>query len=321
MATRISAEEADREFALHGLRPVSPWVNVNDERECVCSRCGTTRWVRLRNLRSPGGVACRWCHGWEKWDPWGRSQRAAYGTWRPAAGADEALRRLRSEHLAPLTPVGDEFTAVGVVCVRCGETLVTIPAKINARHPGWFGCERCAQARKRALKSDAAEVFAAAGMRLLGPLTGEHVKQDVACLTCGSPRRVSYRETAAGTAPLCWTCTHGIRADEPHRVYLFRFPALGVCKVGITHDRHDRRLFDHIAGGGTLVSTIRVSDRPSALRLETWVKAAYAPWARSGIGPDDFPQGGWTETWAENGAPPLNLTEAAQAADVAVLEE
>lgn len=315
MPRPLTAAEADTEFARHGLRPVSPWVNAAAERECVCNRCGTTRWVRLRNLRS-GGIACRWCHGWAKWGPWGQTQRALYGPWRAAAGPGESLRRLHSEHLAPLTPVGDEFTPVGVVCLRCGETLVALPNRIDPGHPGWDGCERCYQAHKKQVKAEAADVFEAAGMRLVGALTGEYVKQEVVCMGCGSPRRVSLAAARDGTAPLCWTCTHGIRPDEPHRVYLVRFPALGVLKVGITHDRHDRRLIDHQLAGGHVVDTVRVPDRAAALRVETWVKAMYAPWSQSGVGPAEFPQGGWTETWAEAGAPPLDLEAAVAAAGV-----
>ena len=40
-----------------------------------------------------------------------------------------------------------------------------------------------------------------------------------------------------------------------HRVYLFRFAALGVLKIGITHNRHDRRLIEHAIQGGDLIDS------------------------------------------------------------------
>ncbi|HEY5000999.1 MAG TPA: hypothetical protein VII15_04090, partial [Candidatus Cryosericum sp.] len=94
-----------------------------------------------------------------------------------------------------------------------------------------------------------------------------------------------------GAAPLCWTCTHGIRPDEPHRVYLFHFPALRVMKVGLTHDRHDRRFFQHMAEGGQLVDSVVVPDRESARRLEQLLKARFQPWSTADVGLQDFPQG------------------------------
>ncbi len=154
-------------------------------------------------------------------------------------------------------------------------------------------------------------MFAANGLRLLGPCRGEYAPQAAECLTCGTERRVSYAALRDGTAPLCWTCTHGIRPDEPHRVYLVHFPELAVMKVGLTHDRHDRRLLDHALGGGRTVETVAVPDRETARRVERYVRALYARWVTGDVGPEEFPQGGWTETWADD-APPLDLAAAAR---------
>jgi len=161
----------------------------------------------------------------------------------------------------------------------------------------------------------AAEVFAEHGLELLGRCTGEYADQDARCLTCGSSRNVSYRELVDGTAPLCWTCTHGIRVDEPHRVYLILFDRLGVWKVGITHNRHDRRLLDHALQGGSIVETVLVSDRATARRVETYVKARCAGWRAANVGPEHFPQGGRTETWRVDG-PNIHLADVLSATGV-----
>jgi hypothetical protein len=131
-------------------------------------------------------------------------------------------------------------------------------------------------------------------------------------MTCGVERAISYNDLRLGSAPLCWTCTYGIRPDEPHRVYLFHFPALGVMKVGITHNRHDRRLFDHGMQGGILIDSVLVSDREHARRLESLLRARYSQWVTAEVGSADFPQGGWTETWRDD-APLPDLTAEASA--------
>ncbi len=129
------------------------------------------------------------------------------------------------------------------------------------------------------------------------------------CHGCGLVRHVRYMDAVNGTGPACWTCTHGIRPDEPHRVYLFRFPALGVLKIGITHNRHDSRLVEHQVNGGVILQTVVVPDRAAALAVEAWVLATRRAWLRHAVGPENFPQGGWTEAWAEADAPSVDLAD------------
>lgn len=233
--------------------------------------------------------------------------------WQSAGTVEESLSSLKRANLAPLTPVGDLLQPVGVVCLVCGETLVAVP--------GWeTQCDRCAQERKRAVKADADGLFAANGLQLLAPCRGEYAPQRARCMTCGVERLASYNRLRTGSAPLCWTCTHGIRPDEPHRVYLVHFPALKVVKVGLTHNRHDRRLLDHALIGGTVIDTVVVPDRESARKLERVLKTRYRAWATDDVGPTDLPQGGWTETWREE-APVPNLEAAARAAFIEVLSK
>jgi hypothetical protein len=313
MAPSRDRVSIDEEFRAADLEPVAPYTRVADERSCRCTKCGTLRHVRLSTLRK-GGAACRWCSGWAKWTPWAERARATASTWRSLGAPEDALARLQAENLAPLTPVGDLYQPVGVVCLVCGETFVTVPERLDKRHAGWFGCERCAADHRRQVRAGAAELFAANGLRLAGAC-GEYTPVACVCMACGSERRVALDDLRQGTAPLCWTCTHGIRADEPHRVYLFHFPALRVMKVGLTHNRHDRRLFDHVLNGGVVVDTVVVPDRESARRLETLLKARYEAWATADVGPADFPQGGWTETWRDD-APLPDLAAEAVAASI-----
>ena len=309
MSTRITQEQANAEFRCAGLTPLTPYTRISEEREAVCDRCGTWRRVTLRAVRAPDCDACRWCAGWEKWSAWGNRARERASLHRPIRGIDFSRTQIHNTGLITLSELGDEFTPTGCLCLTCGETLVTVPERISADRPGWFACQRCYAAQTRTARTEADDVYARAGLRLLVPLLGQWTKYPAKCLSCGQPRHISYREAADGSGPSCWTCTHGIRSDEPHRVYLFRFPALGVLKIGITHNRHDRRLVEHQVQGGHLVETILVPDRHSALALEAWVLRKKAALLRRSVGPAHFPQGGWTEAWSESEAPAVNLAE------------
>lgn len=64
---------------------------------------------------------------------------------------------------------------------------------------------------------------------------------------------------------------------QTRRTYLVHFPDLAVMKVGLTHDRHDRRLLEHQLQGGDTLATVVVPDRPTARRVERYVRAQYAP--------------------------------------------
>jgi hypothetical protein len=99
--------------------------------------------VRVANLRR-GGIACRWCHGWEKWSPWGEQARDQAIAWRAIRGAEFTVDTLASAQLRALTPVGDEFVPVGVECLRCGETTVVMPERIVLDR-GWNTCDRCSR--------------------------------------------------------------------------------------------------------------------------------------------------------------------------------
>ena len=314
MTARGDPVAIDAEFLAVGLEPLAPFTTAGDERLCRCTTCGTDRRVRLRNLRD-GGIACRWCHGWERLTPWAIQARMRASSRKLLGTIEESLGRLQRWNLAPLTPVGNLYQPVGVVCLLCGETTVVVPGRMNPRRPSWEGCERCAQERKRSVRVDADGLFAANGLRLLAPCRGEYAPQRAQCMTCGVERLISYNDLRTSSAPLCWTCTHGIRPDEPHRVYLFHFPGLKVMKIGLTHNRHDRRLFDHALNGGTVIDTVLVPDRESARRLEQVLKVRYRRWATEDVGPMEFPQGGWTETWRED-APLPDLKAEARAAFV-----
>ncbi len=316
MGRRVTHKEAAARFRERGLELLEEYRRRDAELRCRCQHCGTTRWVKLSNLSRPGSVACRWCHGWEKWEPWSIEARTQAEQWRKInTSPEDSLAAVERIGLIAITPPGDEFTPIGFLCPRCGETGVTVPDRIGTGERGWFGCPRCLQAQTAETLAEAPAIFEANGLKLLGRCRGEYVPQAAECLECGTPRRVSLAALKDGTAPLCWVCTYGIRPDEPHRVYLAHFPSLGAMKIGLTHARHDRRLADHELAGGKIVAVVDVQDRATARRVERLVLDRYSDWTLTGLTVVELAQGGWTETWSD-AAPALDLeAEMAQAID------
>ncbi len=316
MGISPDARAIDERFRSRGLEPVGLYTRSTDPRECVCTTCGTTRFVRLSSLKK-GETACLWCGGWRKWAPWAAAAREesrestppqCMAWWKTEwlgtkqAWTDQLLRA----GLLPVTPVVDRYEPVGVVCARCGESFVVVPSRVFPDRPDLEGCPRCAAELKRAVKSSAEQLYEDSGLELLAPGGGLAGRRRARCVRCGTTRLVSYLELLNGTAPLCWTCTHGIRPDEPHRVYLFHFPRLHVMKVGLTHNRHNRRFEQHELEGGVFLASVVVTDRAAARALESEIRRSYEAWASPYVDTADFPQGGWTETWSDD-APPLDL--------------
>lgn len=309
MSRGIGENEARVLFRARGLELMDPYEGRQMEVRCRCLVCGTIRRVKLANLGRPDSVACRWCHGWAKWGPWSVRARSVAAQWRRInTSREESLAALERVSVIAVTSPGDEFTPIGFLCPNCGETGVTVPERIGSGERGWFGCPRCLQARTAAALAEAPAIYQANGLKLTGECRGEYVPQRAECVTCGTPRRVALSALKGGTAPLCWVCTHGIRVDEPHRLYLVHFPVLRAMKVGLTHARHDRRLADHELAGGRVIATAEVPDRATARRVERRILALYTEWALTDLTVADLPQGGWTETWSDD-APMLDLQE------------
>jgi len=141
------------------------------------------------------------------------------------------------------------------------------------------------------------------GCARLGDKVAAHCMQ----ADCGGERRISITDLARGVAP-CLSCVEAADPDAPHVVYKLRFPALLAWKVGITGTevRHDR-IASHIAHGGVLLEYREVPNREAARTVEGLVLGAVRDFP-SGCTARDFPQGGYTETWSDDG-PDINLGE------------
>jgi hypothetical protein len=87
-------------------------------------------------------------------------------------------------------------------------------------------------------------------------------------------------------------CFGDVRQDEPHRVYLVGFPALGVLKVAITNSRNDHQIEDHATTSAVLLDVIDTDDRAVAYSVAGAVLTAYRPRAATWLTVEHFPQGG-----------------------------
>ena len=89
--------------------------------------------------------------------------------------------------------------------------------------------------------------------------------------------------------------------------------ATGGSVTSYQPEPHHRRLFDHALNGGTVIDTVVVPNRESARGLERVLKVRYRRWATEDVGPTEFPQGGWTETWLDDAPLPDLKAEASMA--------
>ncbi|MDJ1135038.1 hypothetical protein [Streptomyces iconiensis] len=127
------------------------------------------------------------------------------------------------------------------------------------------------------------------------------------CVDCGAERRISISDLTAGIAP-CLRCAEDTDPDAIHVVYLMFFRELSAYKIGATStEARNDRIASHAARGGTLLDQHEVPNREAALTVEAHVlgMVRHHP---SVCTERDFPQGGYTETWSDDG-PKINLAE------------
>lgn len=257
--------------------------------------CGSLMDVSLPMLRN--GWICRMCKfvsmtasGWrQSRDVWSMDRQ------------EQLLVVAGFRPLAPLVDNAPGDHPVNVECTECGaaqtDSLFGLSEGVRL---SWLPCTYCNQARFKPTHAHIRARFADLGLELVSGWTGDpKATLEATCRRCGTERRVSW--STIGTAPPCLRCD-GRRLDPeaPHRVYLFKFPRLGahgVYKVGITHCVDDRRLAQHVAGGGELVQIVDVPDRASAFAIETTVLGRFQPLGPVSLAASDLPQGGASECW------------------------
>ncbi|MEU2086355.1 hypothetical protein ABZ569_31335 [Streptomyces albus] len=192
------------------------------------------------------------------------------------------------------------WSLVAVECVTCGTvTRRSVSMTLGSRSvPGRSQCSYCFALPSAAWQD---EFFKEHG--LVRDYEGyAQFSQRVAarCLNCGAERSVSITELKNCVAP-CLSCAETTDPEAVHVVYVMHFPMLRARKIGITSTevRHDR-IASHEAQGGILLAQQEVPNREAARTVEDFVLHAVRAFP-SGCVSRDFPQGGYTETWSDDG--------------------
>lgn len=299
----------DGHYVKLGWNPCEPHVCTEHERRCLCTTCDQPDAIPYSEIRNKQVRYCNSCASRKmyeqglvrepaKWDiTKEEAARIVLGEEflaRDAAGAvvDESGLAQRMGHV---------WSLVEVECAVCG-TAKRWSASMSLGSRAVPGRSRCSNCSALPLTAWQVKFFAAYG------LVRDHVgyarlseRVEAHCTDCGAARRTSVSELASGVSP-CLTCDAATTdPDASHLVYVVHFPRLGAYKVGITGTgvRHDR-LASHAAQGGVPVGRRVVPNREAARTVEEFVLRVVRDHP-SGCTAEDFPQGGFTETWAEDG--------------------
>lgn len=284
-----------------GYEPAEPLTGRKDRWLITHLACGHSRHSNLDSVRKDVPV-CWHCRAGVGWD-----------------GRDY----LRTPRTTPIPdsyyqPTRDLFASLGAIlledprdadaggpldwkCAKCGYISAHTPSDLKKTSAqSWFPCHQCDQAR---LRGDRPVIlyYSQRGLDLITtPAKDWAQAYDATCRRCGTLRRVSARALSGGTPP-CLNCDGlNMEPSAPHRVYLFHFPALGVLKVGLTNAADHSRLRAHIAHGGLLLEVITVRNRAAAFQIERTILDQFRGWP-AWMTETEFPQGGFTECWAEGG--------------------
>jgi len=305
----------DARYRQLGMRPLDPFVDSQSPRRCTCLVCGQVDNIAYAEIRNKRDHHCWWCVCRRMYE---RGLAAEPSKWdisieqaaQIVLGGDSIVRDENGEVLdaAGLAArMEHAWSLVQVECIACGTTRrwsasMTLGSRSD---PNRVWCFQCISQPLAVWQGQLFESY--------GLVRDHHgyarVSEKVAahCMEshCGAERRVSITDLTSGVTP-CLSCAEAAAPDAPHVVYLMHFPGLDAYKVGITSTdvRHDR-VASHVAHGGVLLQQHEVPNREAARTVEDFVLSAVRGFP-SGCTARHFPQGGYTETWSEEG-PAIDL--------------
>lgn len=216
---------------------------------------------------------------------------------------DCVMDMMHAALLEPLEPYPGPNTPWLCRCLRCGGDAK--PRFGNIVCGTSNGCRNCGIATKanrcRTPEAAAIACMRAAGLEPLEPYKNNWTPWLCECLRCGERRTPTLHNVQGGHG--CGNCAPrggdgGFRVDEDAIVYLLSHGRYGSVKVGVAND-WERRLHQHHKCGW---ETVLVVDVPGTVAWRT--ERAILDWWRKDLGlvphlgPQEMPQGGWTETVA-----------------------
>lgn len=267
---RGSEPQAIGDLRAAGLEPLEPYRGVMTPWRSQCQQCGHEVSPMLNNIRRGQG-GCAWCAG-NRLDP------------------AEAVTLMRAASLEPLIPYPGRSTPWLCRCLRCGET-------VNPRYGAVRSGTGCRYCNDTAIKPDAAAaLMRSAQLEPLEPYPGALRNWRCQCLKCNRIVHPCYSTIQRGSGGCRWCRNSGFKAAEAAVVYLITHADYGAAKVGIT-DASEGRLKKHSRRGWQVLYRI---DVPGELAIS--IETEILDWWRgelglpTHLGPEEMPQGGWTET-------------------------
>lgn len=329
-------------FRAGGVEPVEPFTARNGWRRTECLTCGVRLPYRLDFVLDKnivGEAVCRVCF-------WGSCARqrnhkteldevigtclsrptgltedekeliAMHGParqsiarwWWPTERTRATVALLHHDLLIDTGEHNDGWDPVVLRCQLCGTESVQLPGRMESELSGhWCLCQSCNRRNPGPCASDVLVGFAAHSMTIAEPRSGAETIQEATCSRCGTPRAVSMRGLNANHVP-CYVCDGAADPGNPHRVYLFHFPAWHAFKVGITNTGNDFRLTTHLNNGGVLIEIVTVPHRAAAFWMEDQVLSNVRAWPVAGI-PVERSITGWTEMWRDDAPITVRLSQ------------
>ena len=256
------------------LEPVGAYPGAQPVWPCRCMKCNREVSPRYCQIKAGQG-GCKYCAGNAKYEE------------------SAAIEIMRNAGLEPLTPFKNSNTPWRSKCVACENTVspMLMSVRSGAR------CRFCAHNGPVEPKL-AEDLMRNAGLEPLEPFRSSSTRWPCICLKCGKTTYPTYSNVRAGKA--CKYCSaHGFDFAQPGLVYVMTH-AVGAVKIGITGtETTNRRFPQHQKYGWKLFRQRLFLDGNDAWTVEQEIlhqlrmERNLAPY----MGPEDMPQGGWSETF------------------------
>jgi hypothetical protein len=151
----------------------------------------------------------------------------------------------------------------------------------------------------------AVEAMIRAGVKPLTPYTSAKTPWESECLKCGRHVTPTWTHIASGRGGCRYCVDFGFRAHKPAIVYVAHHEQLRSVKIGVANiDTTNPRLDQHTRQGWEITGVIHTGG-DEALQIEREI----LHWWRNDLGlphhlgPEQTPQGGFTETISADAVP------------------
>jgi len=270
------------------LKPLEKYPGAHGKWKLQCLRCGN-----ITNKKAQGVLVGHGCQKCTTKETAARTKSTKSG---PAV--DSMLRA----GLRPLVEYPGTNSPWSSQCLNCGQIVTPRYSGIVGGQGGCVTCGIQKRAKARSTPEDEAlRILASAQARPLVPFPGASIAWESICLKCGLAISPNIQNLKAGHGA-CRRCSM-VSADSSFDffgeaiLYLMENQKLNALKVGIA-GKHAKRIPEHKRKGWTLLEMLE-----TPYGYQVWfAEGKVLEWLRADLrieaclGPEDMPQGGFTET-------------------------